>query len=295
MNIKKTTVLLLLLSSFIFAQPKLTPIKVSLNVDNIKLMSNWYQKNLNFKIDTIITSPTVNAKSILLKKNNFWIELIENKKAVRESTLSLPEGYRVINGYSKLGFAVDNLNIIYKHLKKNGVSIFREISKGELFDGNYFIITDPEGNYLQFFCNVIKNTNIKNLKLKPFIISKMVGNIYDSIDWYKNNFGFKESESLEFPDQNLKIAFIENNGFYFELIQTNVSLNKSLVNFPKGKDDLLGFVNLSFFSEQFENLYQKSKFLKLDFFTELQNENLKYTSKFFILKDPSESLLEICN
>ena len=284
--------LLFLFSISVFAQvqetPKLIPMGLTIIVDDVQGSSEWYKSNLNFTVHKSMDS------KVILKKSDFYLELKESDGSVNEKELKLPEQYKFINGYSKFSFVVDNLKGLYNHLFINGVNIFRPISKVEFFEGEYFVITDKDGNYLQFISNEKSDTPVKKIKMKPFIMSKMVSDLEESIDWYKNVLGFTVSEVLNIPDHELKIGYIELNGFYFELIDTGVSTNKSELSEYQNKE-LQGFSNLTLFTNDINSISNFIKSTNYYLNNNIESTNFGNYTKQLNLKDLSENNIQIIN
>lgn len=217
-----------------------SPVGLTIIVNDLSISSNWYKENLNFRVHKKMPERRI------LQRGDFYIELRAIAGSLNEKDIKLPEDFKFINGYSKFSFVVDNLKGLYNHLFINGVNVFRPITKGEFFQGEYFVITDPDGNYLQFFSNGDSDIKINDIQMKPFLISKMVGDLDESVKWYQSILNCNISEILDIPEHNLKLGYLELNGFYFELIQTGVSLNKTDLDKFKDKH-IQGFCNLTFY------------------------------------------------
>lgn len=265
------------------------PVGLTIIVNNLETSTNWYKDNLYFTMHKSLPERTI------LQKGEFYLELKTVNESLNEKDIKLPEEYKFINGYTKFSFVVDNLKGLYNHLFINGVNVFRKITEGgEYFQGKYFVITDPDGNYIQFISNNEIDVEVKKIKMKPFIVSKMVGNIDESINWYKNILGCEVSGNLDIPDHNLKLAYLELNGFYFELIQTGVSLNKSELDKFRDKE-IQGFNNLTFYVENIENAVQNIKKTDYGIGVNLESANFNGFSRQIKIIDLSENKIQIIN
>lgn len=294
MNKQAKFFLSILLFSFIFVQAQndknnsLFPVGLTIIVNDLQISSNWYKENLNFQVHKKL------PQKYVLQRGDFYLELKSVDGSLNEKDIKLPEDYKFINGYSKFSFVVDNLKGLYNHLFINGVNVFRPITEGEFFQGKYFVITDPDGNYLQFFSNSDSDIKVNQIKMKPFLMSKMVSNIEESIEWYKNVLNCNVSETLDIPDHNLKLGYLELNGFYFELIQTGVSLNKSSLDKFKDKH-IQGFCNLTLYAEDINNTVSAIKATDYVINNTIEPADFNGFKKQFNFKDLSENNIQIIN
>jgi len=264
------------------------PVGLTIIVNNMSVSSDWYKENLNFSIHKKMPGHQI------LKRGDFYLKLKAIEGSLNEKDIKLPEDYKFINGYSKFSFVVDNLKGLYNHFFINGVNIFRSITKGDYFQGKYFVITDPDGNYLQFFSNGDSDIKVNKIKMKPFLVSKIVGNLENNIDWYKSILNCNVSEKLDIPEHNLKLAYLELNGFYFELIQTGVSLNKTSL--EKFKDKFIqGFCNLTFYVDDIRKTVSSIKTDKFPFSKNIEPANFNGFKHQINLKDLSGNNIQIIN
>lgn len=213
--------------------------KIEIVVKNIEISLKWYKENLGF------TVRSSQGNSTVLSSGSFELILTGNNQALSEKEFNLPDGIEFIEGYSKIGFVTNNLDKLYKDMIKKRATIFREISEGEFFEGKYFIVTDPDGNYIQIFStneNPDKNVTI----LKPFLIGKVVKDADAQTKWYETNFNGKISEVLDLPEFKLKIGYLEFNNIYFELLETKVSVSKSSKGISPDRKNMLGISSITF-------------------------------------------------
>lgn len=230
------------------SQEKLAPLFMQVNVKNLDASKNWYKNNLGFNI------LSENEKSAILENNTFYILLNKITGYVSEKETKLPEGKEFIDGYSKVGFVTNNIDQLFRKMRANRVQIFREISQSEFFDGRYFIVSDPDGNFIHLFTN--ESNSAGALVIRPFMFGKVVADIDKCSNWYASNFGSKETGRLDLTDFNIKINYLEINSFYIELLETKVSVTKAkMTSDPFNK--LLGIVAFGFSGNANKNLSSK--------------------------------------
>lgn len=287
-----TSYIILLTTFQIFAQSNekisYLPIGLTIIVNDLENSTNWYRENLNFKTHKKLPS------RYILKKDDFYLELKVVDGSLNEKDIKLPDDYKFINGYSKFSFAVDNLKGLYNHLFINGVNVFRPITKGNFFEGTYFVITDPDGNYLQFFSKNDSDIPVEKIKMKPFLMSKMVGDLDENIEWYQSVLGCTVSEILDIPEHNLKLGYIELNGFYFELIQTGVSANKSELEKFKNKE-IQGFSNLTLLTDNIKNVISSIQTVQFPINKNIEPAKFSKFTQQLNIKDLSENNIQIIN
>ena len=91
-----------------------------------------------------------NQKTRLLQSEKFLLELIENKSTLdRKKILAGKPPETQLQGLFKIGFIVDDMDACISHLSSLKVRIDR-VYKDAMGKRN-FMITDPDGNLLQFF------------------------------------------------------------------------------------------------------------------------------------------------
>jgi len=239
----KNLLFLVLFSSLVIGQNlnerTIELVRIELIVKNLTTSSTWYINNLGLERKNKVDN------TMLLANDSFELLLKENKYALPEQMFQLPKGIEFLDGYSKIGFATNNINNLYTDLLKKRVTVFRELTKGDFFEGQYFIVTDPDGNFIQIFSNssqANKNVTI----LKPFMIGKVVSNIEKQIDWFTKNFNSKLTELFDMQEFKMKIGYLEIKDIYFELLETKVSAAKSALNIKSNRENLLGISSITF-------------------------------------------------
>jgi hypothetical protein len=80
------------------------------------------------------------------------VELVELKKSISMVTAleNRPPGTK-IRGYNKFGFSVPEIDGLFRHFSETGVAIFGKMVVDPVNNKKTFLITDPDGNLIQFF------------------------------------------------------------------------------------------------------------------------------------------------
>ena len=219
-------------------QPKL----VSIAVQDIDTSIEWYRQKLGFEIERDLKEyPDYGLKLAFLKLDDFHLELIEFANAYKASNF-LPNADSYMGGVFKIGLVVNDIQGYYDHLKEmEGVEMVAGL--GELPDNpipikwpsQYFLIADPDGNYIQFF-----DTGAKKVP-SPWLFMITVDNLENAISWYTKNLGFKHHQTV--GEVGNKRAILASNNYVLELFEpTNVLKTNEI---PAGTT-ILGFKKIAF-------------------------------------------------
>ena len=119
-------------------------------VQNIDKSVLWYQSVFGFTVKTKMNEPNV-YKVVILESPTFMLELIEITGSISRGEVlkGKSEGIQ-IQGHSKIGFYVTDIDKCLQHLKAVGVNVPR-VWTDQATKKRNFLITDPDGNYIQFF------------------------------------------------------------------------------------------------------------------------------------------------
>ncbi len=126
----------------------LQPHHLGLSVPNLEASIAWYEKMLDFKLETQLTVAAIPARIAFLKRGNFRIELFEV-----EGAAALPEDRRVPNldlrthGTKHLAFAVPDVDAAVLEFSARGADIAMHI---RVHGKPTAFIRDNAGNLLEF-------------------------------------------------------------------------------------------------------------------------------------------------
>jgi len=154
MKIHFLIVILFFLFSFATNAQKveLKPAFTALVVANVDTSISWYSKVLNLKVRNRVDNAERGFKQVILQNPEIMIELVELNKAISQDSLlrQFPQGTRII-GINKFGFTVSDIDVMHKNLKSKKVSFFGQMVTDPISKKRTFLITDPDGNLVQFF------------------------------------------------------------------------------------------------------------------------------------------------
>ena len=253
------------------------PNLISLFVEDIDSSSNWYEEKLNFEVEREIEEyPDYGLKIAFLKSNGFYLELIEKVNSFKQSEITI-NADRYLGGVLKIGFKTNNLEKLYKQLKKiNDVEFVTDI--GVLPENKipipwptkYFLIKDPDGNFIQFF-------DLGDSKqISPWLVMMTVGSLENSILWYSEFLGFKHLKTM--GEKGNQRAILERNNYVLELFEPNEVIEANQIS---ADTTVLGFRKIAF---QIKDLTHLSKD-KIEIISPIEISDFEWASKAMIVKD----------
>lgn len=263
---------------------------IALWTDSLEISLNWYVHELGFEVEKEIqVYPDYQLRMAFVNRGDFHLELLEKKPSYRPSQF-LKEG-QSLGGMIKLGFVVNDLDSLYQLLQLNGkVDFATEI--GDLPETNlemdwpkrYFLIRDPDGNYIQFFSY---DDQIK-AKMHAWLAMVVVQNIDQSFHWYEKQFGFKKYAEVGEPGNRRTIVI--RNDFVLELFEPSVVIPREQV--PQDST-LLGFTKIAFGTSRFESLHQSLIQNKATFAIEPEESAFEWASQSMIVKDHEGNWIQL--
>ncbi len=135
--------------------PPLTPCLISISVANLDETIKWYHDNLGFAIKKKSELPRYSLRIAFVEANGFTLELIEFKNSVSYEAIQKQfpnvDDRAKIQGPGKLAFSVADLEALATRLKSKKVHFFRDITHDEDSAQRWFIVSDNNGNWIQFF------------------------------------------------------------------------------------------------------------------------------------------------
>ncbi|MCE7992856.1 MAG: VOC family protein [Roseivirga sp.] len=162
--IKKLLIFSLLFLTFVQCQPgnqpenKYRPAIFALTTTDIDRSMDWYTQHLYFTRDTIMHFPDYGISVGMMHQGGFFLELVEFADGISRDSSLLPQGYFEIDGFFKIGFQAKDIAALYENMAANE-EIKMVAPLGDLsppadnfpWPDQFFLIEDPEGNYVQFF------------------------------------------------------------------------------------------------------------------------------------------------
>ena len=137
------------------AQPSLQPYLIALSVADLDASIQWYSDLLGFREQRRMNLPDYKLRIGFLERDGFRLELIEFKdsvplSAIKEKFPGVTDRAKV-QGYAKLAFGVPAIEKFAAMLKAKKLEFLRDITREAETGDTWFMITDPDGNVLQFF------------------------------------------------------------------------------------------------------------------------------------------------
>ena len=140
--------------SFYSARPYL----LALSVSNLDETLKWYGEKLGFTVVRRVEIPQNSLRIAFIELNDFQLEVIEFKQSVSFDRLQKQypsvDDRAKIQGMTKLAFMVDDIEGAAAKLRVKGARFERPISDDKESGTKWFIVTDNDGNWIQFFQKV---------------------------------------------------------------------------------------------------------------------------------------------
>ena len=274
-------------------QQQLTPLLTAIVVSDIQNSSQWFEEKLGFKFKEVIKDyPKHNLKVGVMEINGFYLELVENVAAVPQNELPIPDDTN-LNGYSKLGFMVNDIELLYAHLKKfNDVDFLTDV--GTLppsnlpiqWPSNYLLIRDPDGNMIQFFSQ--NDVARGDMNMKPWLVGITVSNL-DSVSlWYRKHLGFKHINTIGEAGNRRNIIALD--GFVLELFEPS---NVLLYNTLEEPQEYLGIRKLSFGTPNFDDFSSLIENPSIDYVFPPDSTSSAWASRSMIILDNEGNWVQI--
>ena len=120
-------------------------------VANMNTSSSWYQSVFGLTVKSESDDTSQGHKMTLLTSSVFELELLELSGSLKRSAVlaGQPSGTQ-IQGLFKFGFKVTSMDSFLAHLANMKVTV-PQVWTDQSTGKRNFLITDPDGNYIQFF------------------------------------------------------------------------------------------------------------------------------------------------
>lgn len=253
------------------------PNLIALFVEDIDSSLNWYKEKLNFEVERSIEEyPDYGLKIAFLESNDFHLEIIEKANSFKQSEITINQD-RYVGGVFKIGFKTNDLEKVYNQLKKfNDVEFVTDIGilpENKIpipWPTKFFLIKDPDGNFIQFF----DLGNSKQISLWLTMIT--VDSLENSIFWYSEFLGFKHHKTM--GEKGNRRAVLERNNYVLELFEPNEVIKASQISVDT---TVLGFRKIAF---EIKDLTYLAKD-KIEIVSPIEKSDFEWASKAMIVKD----------
>ena len=253
------------------------PSLLALFVEDIDRSIDWYTEKLHFKIEKETEEyPDYGLKIAFLELNDFHLEIIEKLDSFKKVDVA-PDDDEYIGGTFKTGFTTKDLESLYNELKKHddvtfitGIGELPERQLPTKWPSKYFLITDPDGNFLQFF------DSGESELISPWLTMITVENIENSISWYSEILGFHHHETV--GEKGNQRAILERNNYVLELFEPEQVIKANEIS---ADTTILGFAKISFEIEDITAVDQS----KVDVVSSIDESSFEWASRAMMLKD----------
>jgi catechol 2,3-dioxygenase-like lactoylglutathione lyase family enzyme len=124
---------------------------VAIQVVDLDSCIDWYTRHLDFKIVEQKEFKDYGMRLAILSLGNVELELVETKAALDKAVALKKAAATVITGFAKITFTVADVRNLYKKLEMGKANIVFKLSPSNRnTELHHFIVTDNEGNWLQF-------------------------------------------------------------------------------------------------------------------------------------------------
>jgi len=253
------------------------PNLIALFVEDIDSSLNWYKEKLNFEVERAIEEyPDYGLKIAFLESNGFHLEIIEKTNSFKQSEINRSED-RYVGGVFKIGFKTNGLENLHNDLKEledvefvTDIGVLPENKIPIPWPTKYFLIKDPDGNFIQFF----DSGNSK--QISPWLIMLTVDNLESSISWYSKTLGFKHHKTM--GKKGNQRAILERNNYVLELFEPNYVIKANQISTDS---TVLGFKKIAFAIEDLSSLKQE----KVEIISPIEKSDFEWAKKAMIVKD----------
>ena len=129
----------------------LKPILAAIQVRNLDSCIDFYSKYLGLELIERKQFADYHLEIAFLKKRQFELELVKNDSSIDRNIVLKEKKAADITGFAKLNFKIKRIEKLYDFLKAENINIVVSLRKsGRIKKYKTFIITDPEGNWVQF-------------------------------------------------------------------------------------------------------------------------------------------------
>ncbi len=132
----------------------LKPCIIGLLVPEAASAARWYVEKLGFTEGK--TYGGADLKVVFLESGDFKLEVVQDARSVSSEKLRPGLDRMKVQGLTKAGYVVPDLDALASRLRSSGVKIEYDLTADPEFGTRFMIILDPEGNSVQLFSNPLR-------------------------------------------------------------------------------------------------------------------------------------------
>lgn len=271
---------------------------IALTVADVHTAMDWYSKNLHFQRDTIMSFPDYGTTVGMMHQGDFYLELVSFTSALSKAQLDIPPQFSELNGFFKIGFQVSDIQALYEELlKTHSESIIAPLDKlppipdGQPWPEQYFLMEDPEGNYLQFF-SLLPGQSEPATTLTPFLLASASDDIDRSIAWYETHLNARLIDKV--GNEGNQRAILDRNGFIFELGQFDgyMPFDSLDISGQIGLSQVHGIRKISFLVPDIQYHYQHMNKAGIPMTFDLTEQKSITFDRFFMVADDTGNAIQ---
>ena len=270
-----------------FFGPKL----IALCVSDLEKSIDWYTDKLDFSLtDEVRKFPDYGMKIAFLQRADFYLELIEMDAGIHPSKL-LPSNDYLVGGVFKMGFTVRNIEGQFQRLQQlDNVDFVTQLSKLPETDisipwpTQYFLIRDPDGNFIQFF------NSVNDEEFMTWLTMIVVEQLSTSIPWYVEN--LKLQHIMTVGASGNRRAVLERDGYVLELFE---STNVLKANEVSSDSTSFGFKKLAFGTNEIGTIDSVLRSSSAEIVVPIEESDFTWAEKAMIAKDVEGNWIQFFN
>ena len=273
------------------------PIIFALTVSDLEESMNWYQEHLFFIPDTVMNFPNYGITVGMMHQAGFFMEFVQFEKDLSPSGLAFPEGSSALNGFFKIGFqAADILGMYDKLSKTRGVNIAAPLDdllpvKGVAWPDQYFLLNDPDGNYVQIF-SLKPGQSVPGTQLIPFLMASSSSDLNRSIDWYREHLNAQLIDRV--GQTGNERAILEKDDLIIELgaFEGYAPFEQLAVPDGIGLSQVHGIRKLSILVPDINEVYVQMKRRGIPFTFDLTEQKFMAGDRYFMINDDTGNAIQ---
>ncbi len=262
---------------------------IAIVVEDLGSSLDWYSQVLGGTLIKPIDSfPDYDLRMAFLQVGDFHLELIESGSAVPRSEI-LPSPEVSLGGWFKIGFLLPDIEAKYTQLQKidsiNFVTGIGELPENELpikWPRRFFLLQDPDGNYVQFFDGGAEENP------SPWLFMNTVQDLSTAISWYSTHLGFTHHETV--GELGNRRAIVERDNCVIELFEPAQVLPIKEI----ASDQLiLGFSKLAFGVNRFDTLLTQFRGGQVEISHGPASSTFPWADQYVIVKDEEGTWVQL--
>ncbi len=258
-------------------------------VEDLEQSLDWYSQVLGGRLAQPIDSfPDYDLRIAFLQIGDFHLELVESGSSIQRSEI-LSDPDVSLGGWFKIGFLLSDIDDKYAELQKkdnlNFVTGIGELPESELpikWPTRFFLLQDPDGNYVQFFDGGTEEV------ASPWLFMNTVQSLPTAISWYSTHLGFTHHQTV--GESGNQRAILERDNCVLELFEpTQVMPRKE----TSSDNLILGFSKLAFGVSKFDALLTQFKDEQVEISHGPGTSTFVWANQYAIVKDQEGNWVQL--